>query len=268
MNRLEPKNYFVWPVDALEFPYAFTLFGRFQARTENGIWTELDSRRLQQIVAYLLLFRDRPHHRDVLSSTLWTDSSAKQSRKNLRQSLWHLQKIQQRPAGEPGGLLLTDRDWVQLNSSAVWLDVAELDDAYARVRAVPAEQIVHRDAEAAMEAARLYRGDLLDGWDEDWCVRERERTKIVYLAVLEKLAGYCDTHNRLDDGLRYANTLLAHDPAHERAHWRVMRLHHKSGNRSDALRQFEKCRTALDEELGVSPGRLTLELYEEICASG
>ena len=49
---------------------------------------------------------------------------------------------------------------------------------------------------------------------------------------------------------------------------RVMRLHHNSGNRTGALRQFEKCRTALDEELGVGPGLLTRKLYEEICASG
>ncbi len=199
---------------------------------------------------------------------MWTDSSAKQSRKNLRQSLWHLQKIQQRPPGDTGGLLLTDKDWVQLNPSVVWLDVAELEGAYAPVRAVPAEEIGHRAAEDAMKAAGLYRGDLLDGWDEDWCVRERERTKIVYLALLEKLVGYCETHNRLDDGLRYGTTLLRHDRAHERAHMRVMRLHHKSGNRTGALRQFEKCRTALDEELGVGPGLLTRKLYEEICASG
>ena len=157
-TRLKPRNGFTWPSGALEFPYSFKLFGRFQAWTENGVWTELDSRRLQQIIAYLLLFRDRPHHRDILSSTLWTDSSAEQSRKNLRQSLWHLQKIQQRPPGDTGGLLLTDKDWVQLNPSVVWLDVAELEGAYAPVRAVPAEEIGHRAAEDAMKAAGMQTG--------------------------------------------------------------------------------------------------------------
>jgi DNA-binding SARP family transcriptional activator len=47
-----------------------------------------------------------------------------------------------------------------------------------------------------------------------------------------------------------------------------MRLHQLAGNRTGALRQFERCRTALDEELGVGPGRLTRSLYEEICRSG
>ena len=257
-----------WPAPALDRSYSFTLFGRFQSRSSAGDWPQLESRRLQQILSYLLLFRERPHHRDVLSSTLWTSSSAKQSRKNLRQSLWQLQRIDERPAGDRATLLLVEKDWVQVNPSLVWLDVAELEDAYAKVRMVPPELVSDAEAWRLMHAATLYRGDLLDGWDEDWCVRERERLKSVYLALLEKLLGYCEVSNRLEDGLAYGDTLLKLDRAHERAHWRVMRLHHLAGNRTGALRQFEKCRTALDEELGVAPGRLTRSLYEEISTSG
>lgn len=227
----------------------------------------MESRRLQQVAAYLLLFGDRPHHRDVLSATLWTDSEPKQSRKNLRQSIWQLQRLPGK-SGRSSSLLLTEKDWIQINPAVVWLDVAELEKAFRRVRTVAPEHISEPEALGLMKAADLYRGNLLDGWEEDWCVRERERLRALYISMLEKLVGYCEATNRLEAGLAYCHTLLRHDRAHERTHWRVMRLHQLSGNRTGALRQFEKCRTALDEELGVGPGRLTRSLYEEICSSG
>jgi DNA-binding SARP family transcriptional activator len=259
---------FSWPRPALACPYAFALLGRFHAHSAAGPWPQLASRRLQQIVAYLLLFRERPHHRDVLSSTLWAGSSTKHSRKNLRQSLWHVQRTQGEDNVPPTSLLLIDRDWVQVDLSVVWLDVAQLESAFDRIRLKAPEDMTEADAAAASGAVGLYRGDLLEGWDEAWCVQERDRMKGIYLSLLERLVGYCEATYRLDDGLAYGDLLLRHDRAHERGHWRVMRLHHLAGNRTGALRQFEMCRTALDEELGVGPGHLTRSLYEEICTSG
>ena len=264
----EDRAGLVWLARSLQSPYSFTLSGHLEARSAAGAWPQMESRRLQQIVAYLLIFRDRPHHRDVLSATLWTESEPKQSRKNLRQSLWQLQKLPVDAAGGLPPLLLTEKDWIRINPSVVWLDIAELEKAYERVRTMAPEQIGEEEARSLMEAVDLYRGDLLDGWGEDWCVRERERLKAVYLCLLEKLVGFCEASNRFEAGLAYGATLLKHDRAHERTHWRVMRLHQRSGNRTGALRQFEKCRTALDEELGVGPGRLTRSLYEEIRSSG
>ena len=56
------------------------------------------------------------------------------------------------------------------------------------------------------------------------------------------------------------------DPASERAHQQIMRLHHYSGNRTAALRQFERCVKALKEELGVEPAKKTHLLFEQIRA--
>lgn len=258
-----------WPARALECPYSFALFGRFTARAHFGSWPQVESRRLQQVLAYLLLFRDRPHHRDVLSATLWTDSTQKQSRKNLRQSLWQLQRHHTRHPGSSGApLLLTEKDWVGLNVSQAWADVDEFERVFAKVRTVAPEQLGEADAYLTAAAVELYRSDLLAGWEEDWCVHERDRLKTVYLALLEKLVGWYETSNRLEAGLAYGNILLEHDRANERAHWRLMRLYQRAGNRTGALRQFEKCRIALNQELGVEPGRLTRSLYEEICSSG
>ena len=256
-----------WPAGADSQPYSFLLFGRFQARRTRADWPQLDGRKLQEILSYLLLFRQRPHQREVLAGTLWASSSRPRSRKNLRQSLWQLQGGRQEAAHSPSTpLLLVGKEWVQVNQSGIWLDVGELETAYEAVRSTPGERLSAGEAETVSRAVDLYRGDLLEDWREEWCIFERERLRAVNLVMLEKLLGYCEVAGRFEEGLGYGERILRHDRAHERAHWRMMRLSYLAGDRTGALRQFEKCRAALAEELGVAPGRLTRTLHEQICA--
>ncbi|HEX2052496.1 MAG TPA: bacterial transcriptional activator domain-containing protein [Actinomycetota bacterium] len=255
-------------MQALKAPYAFRLLGRFRARAESGSWPQIEGRRLQQLVSYLLLFNDRAHRREALSSVLWPDSSPAQARKNLRQSLWLLQRLPARGNEYFPELLVHDREWVSVNPATVWVDVAEVENAFRRVRDVRPELLSAEDAGEIMAAVDVYKGDLLEGWTERWCVDARDRLRGMYATLLEKLVGYCEASHRLDTGLAYADLLLRQDRASERAHWRLMRLYHLAGDRTAALRQFERCRSALQAELGVEPGRLTRQLYEEIRRSG
>ncbi len=262
--RSNPRD---WPLDSADHPYSFLLFGRFQARRAMPDWISLDARKMQEMMSYLLLFRERAHQREVLAGTLWSSSSRSRSRKNLRQSLWQLQhkRLPLEEKADETPLLLVEKEWVQVNRDGIWLDVAELEAAFDLVSATPGEKLSEAQAAALLKATALYRGDLLEGWHEDWCVFERERLRAIYLAMLEKLLGYCEATGRLDEGLVHGERLLRHDRAHERAHWRMMRLSYLAGDRTGALRQFEKCRSALKEELGVEPGRLVSTLYDQIC---
>jgi TolB-like protein/Tfp pilus assembly protein PilF len=58
--------------------------------------------------------------------------------------------------------------------------------------------------------------------------------------------------------------LLARDPTHEDVHRDVMELYVLSGNKHQALRQYELCREALREGLGAEPEPATRELRQQI----
>lgn len=242
--------------------WAIQLFGRFHAKVGNRNLESLPGRRTKELLSYLLLFRDRPHHREVLAATLWPESGTTQSRKYLRQSLWHLRTFE--PTDDP--MLSTDSEWVQANSTNLWLDVAELEGAFGLVRLQSGDRFDAEIANVLKRASAVYRGDLLEGCYEDWCIYERERLKAMYISLLERLLAYCESHDAPEEGLIYGEKLLCHDPAHERAHWRLMRLRYLLGDRTGALRQFERCRAALNQELGVAPGERTRALYEQIRA--
>ena len=113
-------------------------------------------------------------------------------------------------------------------------------------------------------AVDLYRGDLLEGWYQDWCLFERERLRTMYMMTVEKLLAYHLMHGELDEGFACGERILRHDRAHERTHWRLMRLRYLGGDRTGAMRQYDACVAALREELDVAPSERTTSLYELI----
>jgi hypothetical protein len=77
---------------------------------------------------------------------------------------------------------------------------------------------------------------------------------------------YCEAHLDYETGILYGGRILRVDPAQERTHRRLMRLHYLSGDRTAALRQYQQCECALRENLNVKPARRTVALYEQIRA--
>jgi DNA-binding SARP family transcriptional activator len=116
-------------------------------------------------------------------------------------------------------------------------------------------------------AVELYKGDLLEGVYEDWCLYERERLRLAFLNILIRLM---DHHSRIanyEHGLEYGQRILALDPTRERVHRQMMMIHWLAGNRESALLQYRSCCDVLQAELGLKPGQETQHLYETILRS-
>lgn len=245
-----------------------SLFGKFSARTGDKTLDGFDSLKVQELFSYLLLHREHSHPRETLASLLWGDNSTAQSKKYLRQALWHLQTaLSAHEAEGASRALLIEPGWVQVNTSAdLQLDVAEFELSFAAVQKTPGREFDEQSASLMQQAVGLYQGDLLDGWYQDWCLYKREQLQNIFLTMLDKLMGYCEAHHQYEEGLGYGARILRYDRASERTHRRLMRLQYLAGDRTAALRQYERLVAALNEELGVRPAKLTVTLYEQICA--
>jgi DNA-binding SARP family transcriptional activator len=245
----------------------FRLLGKFTIQRATELVNGLDSGKAQELLSYLLVCRDRPHPREMLASLLWGDNSTEKSKKYLRQALWHLQAGLETRECQGPHLLLVEHDWVQLNlQSEVWLDVAVFEQAFHTTQGVTGKELNQTRAELLKDAVRLYKGDLLDGWYQDWCLVERERLQNMYLSMLDKLMDYCGQHHEYEAGQEYGATILRYDRASERTYRRLMHLQYRAGDRTGALRQYDRCVAALNEELGVKPERRTRSVYEKIRA--
>ncbi len=224
--------------------------------------------RAQELFSYLLLYRQRPHRREALADVLWPENDSTQSKKYLRQTLWHLQGIVDARTGPDGRrVLLVEADWIQIDPVAdIWLDVAQFEQAFAWAQGGAGRQLDLRSAQGLREAVCLYQGDLLEGWQQDWCLFERERLQNIYLSMLDRLMAFCEDQHQYDDGIAYGASILRLDRARERTHRQLMRLHALAGDRTAALRQYARCVTMLAEELDVSPSHRTIALLERIRA--
>ena len=243
------------------------LFGRVRIQREEDIPLTIDSKKALGLFCYLLLHRERPHTRDVLAEMNWGENSSANPKKYLRQAIWQIQStLDSSPQDDCQALLLTEPDWVQLNPAApLWLDVAEFEAVCSQTFRKPISDLSPEEFHCMQQAVYLYQGDLLEGCYEDWCLYERERLQNMFLSLLDRLMEYCEYHNQFEDALAYGDRILRLDVAHERTHRRMVRIYYKSGERTAALRQYERCVEALNDELGVEPARETVELYEQIC---
>ena len=226
------------------------LFGRF--RLERGREPlRLSTRKAELLLAYLVL-NPGSHPRERAAALFWGDSSDESARASLRNALAILRR-----QVDPD-LLVTDRQMVKLGDDfSLWVDAVQFRSKARRFLESPSP-------DQSRVPLDLYTDDLLVDFYEDWVLVERRDIRALYLDALLELAQQMRSHAEYGDAKRFASLALHHDPANERAHQHLMFSHLALGNRVAALRQFESCRTAMEEELGVEPSDATYKLYDWI----
>lgn len=163
-------------------------------------------------------------------------------------------------------LLDADHEWLQLSQEGFNVDLLTVEGINQKNLGRAGRDLLTEAAAELERAALLYQGDLMDGWSCDWLADERERSRGVFVALAEKLCDYYEFHGQAEATLAWSERILSADPAHERTHQRSMRVLYSSGDRTAALRQFQRCAKALSRELDVAPSPRTVALAESIRA--
>ncbi|MGD2078893.1 MAG: BTAD domain-containing putative transcriptional regulator, partial [Chloroflexota bacterium] len=188
---------------------------------------------------------------------LWPEMPRKSAQDNLRQTLYQLRRTIPEVSGQDGDsipFILSDRQQVQINPDAPYrLDVA---DFTALVDDGSLEQLA--------AAVGLYRGDFLtDFYLEDsnqfesWAAEWRGRLRRQALEALDRLAAHHLEQGRPDQAADYARRMLTIDNLRESGHRQLMEALSQVGKRAEALRQYKRCRSLLEEQLGVAPSAET-----------
>lgn len=114
------------------------------------------------------------------------------------------------------------------------------------------------------EAVSIYDGDYLPDMHDDWVITKRERLLRQYRDAILTLSELYLEDRDVEMALKYSETLLHEDPCAEEAHRLAMRAYAAIGDRSGIVRQFNRCRRALREQIDVPPSPQTEELYEQL----
>jgi predicted ATPase/DNA-binding SARP family transcriptional activator/uncharacterized protein HemY len=252
------------------------MLGPFQAQIATQPVGGFAYDKVRALLAFLAIECHQPHTREWLATLLWPDSSPDTGRTSLRKALSTLRKaICDDDASS--SYLLIDRESVQFNpESNYWLDVAEVNK---RLDASLDHPHLQLDACKTCvcdleEATTLYRGDFLQGLMvdslefEEWSLTIREHLHSRMLTALHHLTTHYLHRGEYSQAQKFALRQVGMEPYREEAHRVLMQCLVRSGQRSAALAQFERCRRILDEELGVEPSAETRALYERIRSAG
>ena len=223
-------------------------------------------RAVKGLLGYLALFSKRIHSREVLAGIFWGDSSEDRARSCLSTTLWRLRKVLE-PSPLPTGayLVTTPTGEIGFNrESDYWIDVEDFENKVRTFLAEPCESLRADAIRQVENALILYKGELLEGFYDEWALRERERFRALFVKCQIHLLHHYRHHHAWEKGLVCAQNILNLDPLREEIHREMMRLYCHNGQRALALRQYATCREILASELNTSPMEETQFLFAQI----
>ena len=218
------------------------------------------------LLAFLVLFRQRFHPREVLLNLMWGDLPPERARGCLNTALWRLRRRLE-PQGVPSGtyLISTSAGELAFNCmSDYWLDVAAFEEITNHVMHTPPAHAGEKEIYDLENAISLYTGDLLESQYCDWVVQERERLRNLMLDARYYLMNHYQNRQDYPRALAHGAQILSANLLREDVHRQMMRLYNESGQRSMAVRQYQLCRQALFSELNIEPMPETRLLFEQI----
>ena len=236
------------------------LLGDFRLRSENGSLVNISAKKSQAMLAFLAVKPSQLVSRDKMASLLWSSTASEQARQSLRQTLSTLRK--ELAALSPKKILIEEGDFLSLDASLVYVDVAEFENLVAV-----------GTPEALDPATRLYDGDFLDGFELDeekfdqWVLAERDRLHRMALRAHASLVEQLTRAGAIDEAVATAQRSLRIDPLQEAMHRALMRLYLQGGDTTSALQQYDACAKTLKRELAVEPDAETKALYNDVVSA-
>ncbi len=221
------------------------------------------SRKAKLVFAYLLLSRGRLFERPYLAAQFWVDQTETRARKSLNTEIWRLSSSLKNQGLDPDRYLTRNADVVGVPEGAeCWTDVGCFEAAVRSSQEYDPGSCPDDVRKSLNEAVALYRGKLLEGVFDDWCLVRREALIAQQGQALEYLMRIHMQDKDWQVALAYGQKMLALDPLMEHVHRDLMRCHYLMGNRPAAIRQYATCQRLLRTELGVSPMEETEQVYQ------
>lgn len=186
--------------------------------------------------------------RDRLALLFWPDSDETSAKRNLRQLLLRVKRMDIDPALEATADALRWR---------VACDVAEFRQAVA--------------VGDPARAVTLYRGPFMNGFGlhdvggvDAWIETERDRFHAAFHGACMRDSATASAQGRHGDAADRLSRLLSLDPIAEDVLAAYLRALHLAGRREAALQAFDRFSATLREELGLDPLDTTTELADAI----
>jgi len=237
------------------------VFGKLSLQHGETKIDHFPTRRVEELLGYLILYRGTRHPREKLIETLWPDVELSNGRASLSTALWRLRSVFERLDLNSSDYIVAERDWIRFDAAEDMV----LDLQTFRRHLADAEQRDGTSREESYRAAiESYSGSICEGIYAEWCLLERERTERSILKAMGKLMRLLIERQAYVEATVIGQDIIAIDPLREEVHRAVMFCYWRLGRRARAVRQFQCCARLLQAELHILPMPETISLYSQI----
>lgn len=238
-------------------------FGHFEMRLDGqGTAPLVPSKKMQQLLVYLLL------HRKGLSREELSELFGHQGDSRNSASLMLVSRLRQ--ALEPNlgkhqpsrFILLQDGRYAfnfGLNYTFDAQEFLYLGQQARDQHVKPEEQLA-----ALKKALDLYRGPLLPSCDDEWCLIERERFRLLANEGYQLLFKAFLERQDFRETLRLAEQAIKQDFLNEEAHRTKLIALARQGKREEALRHFKRTGEHFSKKFGLAPSEELQKTFQQI----
>src|SRR3984893_16342737 len=216
------------------------LLGLFHISVDGQVieGRQFTRRKPKQLIKLLALQPHHQLHREQDMEFLWPDSDPELAANNLHKAI-HMARHALEPALKSvanSHFILTQEQQVMLRApGGSWIDVAEFEQRLAAAGKAG-------DVSCYEEARALYEGELLtEDRYEDWAAARREQLRTMHQELLAKVARLYETGGEHQLAIERLQELATSDMSNEETHRQLMRLYALTGNKRQALRQYQIC---------------------------
>jgi DNA-binding SARP family transcriptional activator len=219
--------------------------------------------RVRILLLYLVVHRRTL--REVVATALWPDRDEDATANNLAVTLNYLNRVlePERERGTAPWFVRSDGSYLELTGGE-WFTVDgwELERLVREADAAPS---VGRSLELYEEAITLWRGEWLEGIDEDWALVERDRLRAVFVRACVRAGEFRLAARDFDTAVAYGERAAKSEPWSEPAFRLIVAAHLSGGDRAAARHAADRCRAML-AELGVEPEAATAMVLRSVDA--
>jgi DNA-binding SARP family transcriptional activator len=216
------------------------------------------SAKAQALLVYLGL-NLTPQRRPHVAGLLWSELTESQSLANLRKVIHEIKTA----TSDYGPIVTADRQSLSLSQNIT----CQIDALRFREYAQASPPTIS----SLTTALQHYQGQFLHGFFikaatgfDSWQTSMAMYYHNTYLQALLEMSVTREKQGDTDSSISAMNLLLQLEPLREDYHLRLMTLFANSGQRINAMRQYETCVETLNKELSIEPQSELTDFYQQL----
>lgn len=258
------------PLHLDNWPWRFTVqtLGGFvvQARGQEGALRGKERGRPFQLLKTAIALGGRRVSTERLTDALWPRIDSDYAYRSFNTNLHRLRKM----LGEEQAVKL-EAGRLSLNPAFFWLDIWALEqalDAHGKMLRAEKNHLdagkIQAGAERIME---LYRGPFMQDDNEAWIIAARDKLKSRVARWMLEYTRYLLADSQAEAAIAILERGLEADAAAEGLYRQLMLCYRQLDRKAEAIEVFNRCRTALADQLDVEPSPETAAIYKELTLS-